>query len=261
MTRIISGLSLLALLVVSVYILPSPTAEYISFIIVGLAIYELLNVSKNSIIQKTKYFITFFGTLIYFLFYLGNSFALLYTFTLVMVLIILFIKEHEKMNFNDLFFIFIAILVLPHGIISILNIYLLEHGKWLILIPMITSWGSDVMAYTVGKAIGKHKLAPKISPNKTIEGSIGGILGGIIGMLIFGYFTSNFIEIPMIMLIIIGIFGAIVGQLGDLLFSMVKRQSGLKDFSNLIPGHGGILDRFDSIILNAPIAFALLSLI
>ncbi len=120
---------------------------------------------------------------------------------------------------------------------------------WLIF---ITAFGTDTMAYFAGYVFGKHKLAPKISPKKTIEGSVGGILGSVLFCAIFGYYV-----IPELFFhcIVMGVLGGIISQFGDLTASIFKRKMGIKDFGNLIPGHGGILDRFDSVLFTAPMVY------
>lgn len=126
---------------------------------------------------------------------------------------------------------------------------------WLIF---LTAFGTDSMAYFAGYAFGKHKLCPTISPKKTIEGSIGGILGSVIFCGIFGY-----IVIPRLIIhcIIIGVLGGIVSQFGDLTASIFKRKMGIKDYGHLIPGHGGILDRFDSVLFTAPMIYYYIALV
>ena len=114
------------------------------------------------------------------------------------------------------------------------------------------------MAYFTGYFLGKHKLCPKISPKKTIEGSIGGIIGSVVLSALFGYF---FFERILIHCIIIGIIGGIVSQFGDLTASVFKRKMGIKDYGNLIPGHGGILDRFDSVLFTAPMVYYYIMLV
>ena len=120
---------------------------------------------------------------------------------------------------------------------------------WLIV---ITAFGTDVMAYFSGYLLGKHKLCPKISPKKTIEGSIGGILGSVILSGSFGYFVMPDL---LVHCLIIGVLGGIVSQFGDLTASIFKRKMGIKDYGNLIPGHGGILDRFDSVLFTGPMVY------
>lgn len=135
-----------------------------------------------------------------------------------------------------------------------------QTGEYGILVWLIflTAFGTDVMAYFTGYAFGKHKLCPTISPKKTIEGSIGGIVGSVILCGLFGY-----ILIPRLLMhcIIIGVLGGVVSQFGDLTASIFKRKMGIKDYGNLIPGHGGILDRFDSVLFTAPMIYYYISLV
>ena len=126
---------------------------------------------------------------------------------------------------------------------------------WLII---LSAFGTDIMAYFTGVLIGKHKLCPKISPKKTIEGSIGGILGSVLLCGLFGYF---FFDRILIHCIIIGVLGGVISQFGDLTASIFKRKMGIKDYGNLIPGHGGILDRFDSVLFTAPMVYYYIMLV
>jgi phosphatidate cytidylyltransferase len=135
-----------------------------------------------------------------------------------------------------------------------------QTGEYSVLVWLIflTAFGTDVMAYFTGYAFGKHKLCPKISPKKTIEGSIGGTAGSVILCGIFGYFFAPTIFIHCI---IIGLLGGMVSQFGDLTASIFKRKMGIKDYGHLIPGHGGILDRFDSVLFTAPIIYYYITLV
>ncbi len=126
-----------------------------------------------------------------------------------------------------------------------------EYGILLWLI-VLTAFGTDIMAYFTGMLCGKHKLCPKISPKKTIEGSIGGILGSVI---LCAVFSLIFVPHILVHCIIIGVLGGIISQFGDLTASIFKRKMGIKDYGNLIPGHGGILDRFDSVLFTAPMVY------
>lgn len=134
------------------------------------------------------------------------------------------------------------------------HVTLVEQTQYGIMIWLVvlTAFGTDIMAYFSGFLFGKHKLCPKISPKKTIEGSIGGTLGSIILSGLFGYFFA-----PEVLLhcLIIGLLGGIVSQFGDLTASIFKRKMGIKDYGNLIPGHGGILDRFDSVLFTGPLVY------
>ena len=112
-------------------------------------------------------------------------------------------------------------------------------------------WATDTFAYLVGKAIGKHKLAPSLSPGKTWEGSFGGLIGAILAGMAF----SAWIHQPLALGISLGVLAGTVGQIGDLFESALKRERGIKDFGKLLPGHGGVLDRFDSLLFVAPLAY------
>ena len=123
---------------------------------------------------------------------------------------------------------------------------------------------SDAGAYFVGLRFGKHKLAPVVSPNKTIEGALGGLAGAILGMLIYAVvldFLPGGLHVNYALALLYGFLGAAVGIFGDLCFSVIKRQTGIKDYGNLIPGHGGVLDRFDSMVMVAPLMEVLLLLL
>ena len=137
------------------------------------------------------------------------------------------------------------------------------YGVYLVWMIFISSWISDTCAYLVGVMIGKHKLAPVLSPKKSIEGSIGGIAGSAIVGALFGFFLldKTLGENQFgVMLAIIGAAGSVISQVGDLAASAIKRNHQIKDYGKLIPGHGGIMDRFDSVIFTAPIIYFLISL-
>ena len=147
---------------------------------------------------------------------------------------------------------------------------------YFILLILCFAWGGDTAAYFAGRAFGKHKLAPKVSPKKTVEGAIGGLLGGVIGMTVFKLVADSMahtltvyppIEMaagPQISwgaVFALGIIGSTISQIGDMRFSVIKREFGVKDYGNLLPGHGGILDRFDSVTFVAPFVWLALQLL
>ncbi|NLL80266.1 MAG: phosphatidate cytidylyltransferase [Clostridiales bacterium] len=140
----------------------------------------------------------------------------------------------------------------------------LPHGIYFVWMIFISSWICDTCAYFVGVTMGKHKLAPVLSPKKSIEGAIGGIAGSAAVGALFAYFVA---EKQITDVSVTGIFalvsavGAIISQIGDLAASGIKRDHGIKDYGKLIPGHGGIMDRFDSVIFTAPLTYLLLILL
>jgi len=125
-------------------------------------------------------------------------------------------------------------------------------GDWLFFL-FGTIWLSDTLAMWVGKTVGLRKLAPHISPGKTVEGFIGGIFGGVVVALILGYWRLSAVMLSH--LLIVGVAISVIGQLGDLVESIWKRASGIKDSSAIVPGHGGVLDRFDSLLFSAPVLY------
>jgi phosphatidate cytidylyltransferase len=147
------------------------------------------------------------------------------------------------------------------GYIYIINFFTLlafirewENGSRLILLVFIIAWFSDTFAYYVGRKLGKRKLCPEVSPKKTVAGFIGGTIGSVIGVILWSNFIVEMNSVWYV-LILFGVVAGIISQIGDLVASLIKRHTGLKDYGNIIPGHGGILDRFDSILFTTPIVY------
>ena len=133
----------------------------------------------------------------------------------------------------------------------------LPDGKFLVWLIFLCSWGCDTCAYCVGMLIGKHKMAPKLSPKKSIEGGVGGILGAaLLGVIYAAATQGKMAEYALICAV-----GALISMVGDLAASAIKRNQNIKDYGKLIPGHGGILDRFDSVIITAPVIYYLAKMI
>ena len=181
--------------------------------------------------------------------------ALLGVFALFVIMAVELLMFHGEMRFEEFAMTFLAGGVLPFLLCAVVRLHNREYGRVLILLPFVISFMSDTGAYFAGCFLGKHKLAPEISPKKTVEGFVGGIIGSVIGVVAYALamkfylgFAVNYYSIA-----IYGIFGSLGAVLGDLCFSVIKRQTGIKDYGNLIPGHGGILDRFDSMIVVAPL--------
>lgn len=218
-----------------------------------LGLYELLSVRETK--KKFPFLMKVFAYVLVLFFSLKDFTSIEFVTTLdyrVMTFIIfaflmpmIFINDTKKYNLNDALFLIGSILFigLSFNLIIILRNYDIVYIIYLLLITTIT----DTFALFTGSLIGRHKLAKDISPKKTIEGLIGGLFMGTVISVIFYHVAIN-ATLSLVILILITLFLAVVGQIGDLVFSIIKRYYGKKDFSDLIPGHGGILDRFDSII-------------
>lgn len=189
--------------------------------------------------------------------YVGSFF-----FLMIVLLFIEVFRSQMQINIVDISITFFGICYIVFFLMFIPLVRGFENGQYLIWYIFTASWGTDVFAYTVGKLIGKHKFS-KISPKKSIEGCIGGVIGAVLLTLAFTYGFNEYagLNISYEKMLIFSIILSIIGQMGDFAASSVKRYVGIKDFSNLIPGHGGMLDRFDSVIFIAPAAYFLLMFI
>ena len=181
---------------------------------------------------------------------------------IVAILFIELIIRNLKINILDIAISLFGIFYIVLFTMFIPLIAGLEHGKTLIWYVLTTSWGTDIFAYIFGRRIGKHKFS-KISPKKSIEGCIAGLIGSVLLSLIYTFCIEKllgFLIAPYLHILFISIVLSIIGQCGDFAASSIKRFNEIKDFSNLIPGHGGLLDRIDSLIFIAPFAYILLTL-
>ena len=194
----------------------------------------------------------------------------LYLFTVI--LFITAVLSHKTMTADDLLFAFGGPVLITLSMTSIAYVSCGPNGLaplffevdestfsafWIVLI-LAVPWLADSGAYFAGRFLGKHKLCPAISPKKTVEGAIGGLICGFLGSLLVGYIFTHIyddVTINYIPLIIVGLINPVVSIFGDLAFSIIKRACGIKDYGSIMPGHGGMLDRFDSIILCAPLVF------
>ncbi len=183
---------------------------------------------------------------------------ILMMFVFVFILFFAEIASKQKIGTNGIFAAFFGAYVFPILISLLVPILNLSNGRNLVLIPFISAWCADAGAYFIGSKFGKHKFAPSISPKKSVEGAFGAVAGGILGMLIYGlilYLCKT--DVPWIAFIVIGLLGSFFGLLGDLFLSYIKRDCKIKDFGNFLPGHGGVLDRFDSVLFVVPVCYYL----
>ncbi len=205
----------------------------------------------------------YLGVIVYYLILLTpceEKFLLLTLITIIVVFMFVYVFTFPKYHANNMMSAFFGVVYVP---VMLSFIYLtrnMNHGVYVVWLIFISSWMNDTCAYCVGMLIGKHKLAPKLSPKKSIEGSAGGIVGAAIVAGLYAYFvvgdTMAGRQYTWVF-VIIGAVGAIVAQIGDLAASAIKRNHDIKDYGKIIPGHGGILDRFDSVIFTAPMIYFL----
>ena len=163
--------------------------------------------------------------------------------------------DNKNIDVADVGLLFASCFYIISAFTSIVYIYdYIAQGKYIYLLAFLCAWITDIFAYFTGKFFGKHKLLPSVSPKKTIEGAIGGVLFCIISLIAFGFIIETWfnpegkIQANYIVLAVSGIFIYVVSQIGDLIMSLIKRRYGIKDYGIIFPGHGGILDRFDSVI-------------
>ena len=261
-TRIIAGAILASLLFLVMLVLPKEIAAVVMGILQVVATYELLY--RTKLVTKSRLII--YCCIMAFAIAVWSYYEAIHAYFVLMVLaffLVMFsemMMDHVKMRFETLSMCFVGGLVVPYLMSSVLRILAMNIGRYVILIPFLVACVCDAGAYFVGVKFGKHKLAPVVSPNKTIEGALGGVASAMVAMLLYAFI----LDVPLRFdvsygaAIVYGLFGSIVGELGDLCFSVIKRQTGIKDYGNLVPGHGGVLDRFDSIMAVAPLMEALM---
>lgn len=259
--RIISAIILVLVFVPFIIVGELPFTIFMSVLSI-FGLYELLKVRETK--KKFPLVLKIFAYLLtcYFCLYNTSSIEFINKFDYrIMAGIIfiflspmVFINDSEKYNLNDALFLIGSVLFigLSFNLIIITRNYDITYIIYLLLITTIT----DTFALFTGSLIGKHKLCPKISPKKTVEGLIGGtIMGTFVATVFYNTIISS--TVPLVTVIMLTFVLCLIGQLGDLVFSSIKRYYDVKDFSNLIPGHGGILDRFDSLIF-VVLAFTIL---
>lgn len=186
------------------------------------------------------------------------EYLLLWIIITLMVMMACYVIAYPKYNAEQMTMLVFGLLYVTVMLSFVFKVRFVANGILFVWLIFIGAWGSDTCAYCVGKLLGKHKLPSKLSPNKTIEGCVGGIIGaaliGFLYALAFFKDTDYWWQFA-----VIGAASSIISQIGDLTASAIKRNHDIKDYGKLIPGHGGILDRFDSIIFIAPLVFCFVS--
>ena len=249
--RAISGL-VIVLLTIFVTLRGGTFMSYFIFLLSIIGIREFYNAMENTKVKPVKVigYISCAGFLLNSLGYKWATLKFIAFCTIIALLIVLTFKK--GITLIDITVTYFGVFYIP---------FLMQHiiyldGTIYIWLIFITAWGTDTFAYIFGNLFGKTKLCPKLSPNKTVEGSVGGILGSVLLTLFFAKYFGLY---PLWKFILLSLLGAIIAQFGDLAASKIKRMTKIKDFGFIMPGHGGILDRFDGILFTAPFIYYFVS--
>ena len=261
--RIITGVIAAALLA-AVCIFANSIVFSVAFgLLALLGVYEMLGcigARRNFAIALCSYAMTIIAVVLVHTVSRHSLYITAYAGTLFCVLLILFasaVFSDGRVSVDKVCIAFTTCAYIITGFVSIILLRDMRMGKYVYLLAFIGPWVSDTFAYFTGMLLGKHKLIPSVSPKKTVEGSLGGILFCIIGCIVYGYIvkaiTGGETQFHIVFLALLGLIISIVSQIGDLIFSLIKRRYDIKDYGFIFPGHGGVLDRFDSVIATAPL--------
>ena len=182
-----------------------------------------------------------------------ESYGLMTVLVSLILSMFVYVFTYPKYNAHQIMSAFFGVVYVAVMLSFILLTRNLPDGKFIVWLIFLCSWGCDTCAYCVGMLIGKHKMAPVLSPKKSVEGAVGGVAGAALLGVIYAAATQG----PILKYAVICAVGALISMVGDLAASAIKRNQGIKDYGKLIPGHGGILDRFDSVIFTAPVIYFL----
>ena len=260
-TRIIAAAVLIPVLLVLVLFAPKMFAAVILAALMSIGAYELLY--RTHLVKHPR--LVVYACVMAFAVTMWSHAGAVHAWLLIGMLVytlVLFsemMMDHVKVRIEMIALCYMAGAIVPFLLSALIRILAMTTGRYVILVPFMSDGGT----YFAGLKFGKHKLAPVVSPNKTIEGAVGGLVAAMAGMLIYAIILD--LGFPQFkvnygMAILYGLVGSVAGVFGDLCFSIIKRQTGIKDYGNLIPGHGGVLDRFDSLMMVAPLMEALLLL-
>ena len=260
-SRVITAAVLLPLLLLIVLVAPKSVAGTVFGLLLAIGCYEM--VYRTRLVKQPR--LVIYSSAMAFMMSMWSCFSGQSAHLMIMILVFLVLlfsemmMDHVKVRFEALAISMAGGFLVPYLLSAVIRILVLNLGRYLVLIPFVLAFISDAGAYFVGRRFGKHKLSPVVSPNKTLEGSLGGILAAVIGMVVYAIILHVLkFRVNYLVAVLYGVLGSIAGSFGDLCFSVIKRQTGLKDYGTLIPGHGGVLDRFDSMVFVAPLVEALL---
>lgn len=267
-TRIITAAVAIPLLLLLLLVADKLIAAIVWGALLSVAAYELLY--ATGLVREPR--LVIYACVSAFAMTMWSYFEAIHAFGILLVIVymsILFAEmmhSHVKITFDKICMCIVAGLIVPFLLSSLIRILTMKIGRYVILIPFLVAFGSDAGAYFAGFFFGKHKMAPVLSQHKTVEGAVGGVVAAVVCMLLYALlmdlpFSAFNFQVNYLYAIVYGLFGSLVGIFGDLCFSVIKRQTGIKDYGNILPGHGGILDRFDSMMMIGPLMEVLLLLI
>ncbi|UOO37586.1 phosphatidate cytidylyltransferase [Oscillospiraceae bacterium CM] len=266
-TRILIAAIFVPLIFVTLFFLPPYAVTILVTIITVVASFELVRAVGASTVRRLYVYAGIAAAIIpvAVLFGTGSIFFRVLLYAVIVVLFadaVITSTSVHRIALSHIAAVLFGGVVIPYFLSAIISLKLFENGRFYVLVPFLVAFITDGGAYFTGVFFGKHKAFPSVSPKKTVEGCIGGILTGVAALVVFGAIVglSQGIAVRFWALILYGLGGGVVTELGDLAFSLIKREFGVKDYSNLIPGHGGMLDRFDSMIFAAPAVFMLAKL-
>ena len=254
--RSVTGIVLLALLAISVYLGPV-TRLCFFYIFIWFAAREMSDALNHMGFLTSPWMARFLALAMCVLFYFKDETAFYITAASIVMMLALLAALFRKTQMRDVLgscivCLYPTLFLLGYAYLSVQPETLMYP---VLLITLLSAAGCDMFAYFFGRAFGKHLLCPSISPHKTVEGSLAGTLLGTALGLLGWWLLRSYADIPWYVYVITSFFCTIAGQLGDLVASMIKRQAGIKDFSDLLPGHGGVIDRIDSFCFAMPVAY------
>lgn len=263
--RLLAAVVLIPVLLVILFVAPPVVLAVAAGLVCAIASWELLTGTGLVKHIRLNVYTSCFAFCIPLWCYFGmqESVALIATFIYSVLLFGEILLSKGKLPFEKVAVCYVGAMVIPYLLSSLVRIMGDGSGRILIAIPFVLAFLADSGAYFIGCAWGKHKLAPVISPKKSVEGLFGGIAFAVAGMLLYCLIVASFFdaEVNYLYAFTYGVIGALCGTFGDLCFSAIKRQTGIKDYGKLIPGHGGMLDRLDSVIFVSALSEILLKLL